>query len=136
MKVLMMILTLAAAINAQASKRDLQEIFTYQCGSIEDVAKIGGADAAAISDKDRQGLIESRKNTLDVIRGGKAAVDAIVKKGSQDNSGFGVLLACGLVDQLSEKIKSEGCLDIEKNEIVKAGPGLDDCRMMIADVKK
>lgn len=133
---LLALVVLLLATNAQASKRDTQEIYTYQCGSLEDVAKIGGGDVNEITEKDRQSLIDSRKTTLKVIRGGQQAIQDLVKQASHDDSGFGVLLTCGIVVQISEHIKSGGCRDLEKDEIVSAGPGIEICKSMIARVEK
>lgn len=114
-----------------------EEGYVYQCGSLKEVVTLAKAANAVLTDADIKDLIKSRKSTLDVIRRGKAAIEQLLDQGDKDDiGGLGVLLVCGFIDQAADKIQARGCVDLETNEVVKAGVGIKVCQDTMANINK
>lgn len=118
------------------SAQEIEELFIFQCGSLEEMTNILKLKTNDLSDAEKAEVINSRKINLSIIREGAPAVKLLLKQGSkQDTGGFGAILACGLVSQISEKVRERGCVDLETNEVIKDGPGIEICNEMIKKVK-
>lgn len=113
-----------------------EESYIIQCGSLQDVAKLVKTDFKDISDADLKELQETRQVTFSVMRDGESAIQKLLDQGNKDDIGaLGVLLACGMIDQISDRVKTRGCINLENNEVVSDGPGIQICKEMIAGLK-
>lgn len=129
----------AAAQNEQVgpSAQEIEDLYIFQCGSIDETIKLINGNSKDLTDSDINEIIEMRKINLSIIREGKPAIIKLLDEGSKNNTGnFGALLACGVVVQISEKVKERGCLDLKTNEVVKDGAGLSLCEEMLSLIKK
>ena len=126
----------ASAFAQEMSDKEKQEIFAMQCGSVEDIAKAMGTTADQFTDKDKKEISEIRSATLAIVKDGSAGIKKLLEDGSKSDTGvFGAVLACGLVDQISDMIKEKGCLDLETNQVIKASSEIDNCSELVKKLK-
>lgn len=119
------------------AEQEIEEFYIFQCGTLEEMTKILKVEVRDLSDADIEEVIKSRKINLSIIREGMPAIKKLIAEGSKnDTGGFGALLACGVVNNISEKVKERGCLDLETNDVVSEGPGFAICKEMLSKVKK
>ena len=141
MKILLLTILMGGlSANAQESDsltdQQKEELFIFQCGTIEQIAVVVKTDVKDITAADLEEINKSRASTLAVVRGGGPAIQQLLDQGNKnDIGGFGVLLVCGAIDQIAEQIKSRGCLDLTSKEVVNDGPGIDACKKIIANLK-
>ena len=113
-----------------------EQSYVFQCSPVEDVVKLVGKEMKDVTAEDMKELIDMRKTTFEIIKGGKPALKDLLDKGDKsDIGGFGVILACGVVEQIAEKVKARGCLNIETKEVINDGPGIAACQEILEKVK-
>ncbi len=118
------------------SDAQIQETYAVQCGTLEEVGKAVGQDMSTITAEEKKELQEMRKTTYDVLVGGEKAIQALLDEGNKnDTGGFGVILACGLIDQIGSKISEKGCLNIETGETTKGEAGIKACKSVMDAIK-
>ena len=123
------------------SPEEIQKTYDFQCGSVADVIRSVKAENPDMKDElsadELKELIQTRSVMLDVLKNGAPAVQKMLEQGSKSDTGpFGALIACSMIDVLSEKISSEGCLDLSTGERISGGPGIDVCKEMVKKLKK
>lgn len=136
----MALVVLSQTVFAQSNltQKEKDEIYVLQCGSIQQVADASGVKLTDVKEEDKKSLIDSRKTTVDILRHGSKAVKSILDSGSKSDVGvFGLLMACGTVVEISEKIEAEGCVDLEKNETIRSmSDGVEACREIAESLNK
>ena len=121
------ILASSFSYSQEALKKEMSEeekTYAMMCGNIAQAAAAADHSASDISADDVKELISTRQPVLSILRQGKIGIDAIIKDGDKnDTGGFGLILACGLVEQMASQIAEKGCIDISTNEVVKDTAG-------------
>lgn len=120
---------------AQLDDAQIQETYAVQCGTLDDVSKVVGQDMAAATDEEKKELQEIRQTMYDVLVGGEKAIHKLLDEGSKnDTGGFGVILACGMIDQIASKVAEKGCLNIATGETTKGEAGIKACKSVMAEI--
>lgn len=118
------------------SEAQKQETYAIQCGTLEQVATAIGQSAESITEDDKKVLQEIRGGTFEVLVGGEKAIQKLLDEGSKaDTGGFGVLLACGMIEQIDSMIAEKGCLNLTTQETTKGEAGIAACKSVMKAVK-
>lgn len=121
---------------AVISDAQVEETFAIQCGTLEELAKAAGQDLSTITDAEKKEIQDIRQTTYDVLVGGETAIKKLLDEGDKnDTGGFGVILACGLIDQIGSKISEKGCLNIATGETTKGEAGIKACKSVMDGIK-
>lgn len=127
MKNLFLIATFLLSANAMALTEQ-QESYAMFCGSIEDLKELAISKGEKLTKKDIIEISKSREGVLDVLKTGKKGLQKLLDEGSRADTGpFGVIMTCGMIDQLKTEIKTEGCYDLKTNLAVKDNGGIKAC---------
>lgn len=117
---------------AQLDNSQVEETYAIQCGTLEDVSKVVGQDMATATDEEKKELQEIRQSTYDVLVGGEKAIQKLLDDGNKsDTGGFGVILACGMIEQIGAKVSEKGCLNMATGETTKGEAGIKACKSVM-----
>ncbi|AZZ35937.1 hypothetical protein CIK05_03725 [Bdellovibrio sp. qaytius] len=115
---------------------EIQENYAIQCGTLEEMGQVVGQDISTASDADKKELQDIRQVNFDVLVGGQKAIQKLLDEGSKsDTGGFGAVIACTMVDQMSSRISEKGCLNIATGETTKGEAGIAACKAVLESIK-
>lgn len=118
------------------SETQKEESYIMQCGSQEALGKLVGQDLSTLTDAEKKELQDIRQTTYDVLVGGEEAIKKLLDEGSKnDTGGFGVILACGLIDQMGSRVAEQGCLNFATGETTKGEAGIKACKTVMDNLK-
>lgn len=113
------------------------ESYVMFCGNKAALAKLAAEQGDVVTTEDIREIKESRAPILDILKNGKKGIQRVLELGKQqDTGGLGVLVACGMIDQLKEEIKKKGCTDLSTNRAVKDNGGIAACAEVMANFPK
>ena len=71
------------------------------------------------------------------MKNGKAGIQRVLQEGeAQDTGPFGLIIACGLINELKVDIKKKGCTDLATNKAVKDNGGIAACEEVMASLPR
>lgn len=113
------------------------ESYVMFCGNKAALTKLAAEQGDVVTAEDIKEIKESRAPILDILKNGKKGIQRLLELGEQqDTGGFGVLVACGMIDQLKEEIKQKGCTDLTTNRAVKDKGGIAACAELMANLPR
>lgn len=128
--------TLSFSAFAQDSENPA-ESFAMFCGSRAELTQLAKAQGQKITKADLAELNQSRRPILNILVNGNEAIQQLLDEGSKANTGaFGVVMACGMIDQLKNEISQKGCVDLETNKAVMNVSGIQACEAVMKKLNK
>ncbi|MCM2351788.1 MAG: hypothetical protein NDI69_17365 [Bacteriovoracaceae bacterium] len=113
------------------------ESYVMFCGNKAALAKLAAEQGDVVTAEDIREIKESRAPILDILKNGKKSIQRLLEVSEQQDTGvFGVLAACGMINELKEDIKQKGCTDLTTNRVVKDKGGIAACVELMAKLPK
>lgn len=136
-KFLMSVALLSLSTHSMAALTEQQETYAMFCGSRADLKEFAQSKGQKITNKDILELSQSRAPLLNVLKKGKQGIKELLDEGNASDTGpFGVIIACGMIDQLKQEILAEGCYDLKTNKAVRDQGGIEACAEVMASLPK
>lgn len=111
--------------------------YTMTCGSASDLRQLAAKEGMTISNEEMREFGAGRVHVLDVLENGKAAIKRLLDLGSKEDLGsFPALVTCGVIVELKDEIKANGCADLLTNEVVLDNGGVKACEDHLKKIRK
>ena len=130
MKKMMTILCLLSVCTAAfaTSLSEQAEAYVIFCGTKNDLKTFLASKGEKMTAKDVAEAIQTRAAVLNVLKTGKKGIQDLLAQGERSEAGpLGVLMTCGIIDQIKNEIQNRGCSDLKNNQVVRNSGGLPAC---------
>lgn len=133
MKKILAMAVLILSMNAMAYTEQ-EESYIGFCGS---KAQLEELFQGPLSPADLKEIKAQRANILHVLKNGQKGLQDIIAEGDRtDVGGFGVLVVCGVINQIKNEIKADGCYDLKTNKPVRDNGGIAVCTAAMEKLEK
>lgn len=123
--------SLAIELPAEAVEEQ-EQTFTLLCGSREDLQAFASKTGEKVTEADLAQVKQSRQFILQVLKDPQPALKAVLDEGNKSDTGaFGLLITCGALVVMKDKILEKGCYDLDTNQPVKDNGGIAACEKII-----
>lgn len=113
------------------------ENFAMFCGTRAELIQLAKARGQEIAKADFAEINQWRRPILNILANGNEAIQQLLDEGSKANTGaFGVVMACGVIDQFKNDISQKGCMDLETNKAVMNVSGFQACEAVMKKLNK
>lgn len=130
-----LLLTLALVLTSTAFASN--ENYIMFCGNKAALSKLAQEQGMEMTAEDLKEISESRGPVLEILKNGKAGIQRVLQEGeAQDTGPFGLIIACGLINELKVDIKKKGCTDLATNKAVKDNGGIAACEEVMASLPR
>lgn len=135
MKYLFLVLVMLASSIALAD--ETEKTYVMFCGNKAALEKMAAEEGFTITKEDLLEMNETRAPILDILKNGAEGIERQLELGnSQDTGAFGVIISCGMIDQVKDLIKKKGCFDLKTNKVVKDKGGIAACAEIMAKLPR
>lgn len=107
------------------------------CGDKQSLLAHFGASGQKPTAAELKEANASRLPILKILAEGKKGIAAVLEEGNRsDTGGFGVVIACGMIDQIKHEIKEKGCYSLTSKTPVKDKGGIKACEEVLAKLPR
>ena len=133
MKYLLLALALVLSSTAFANN----ETYTMFCGNRAALIKLANEQGLEMTSEELKEITETRAPVLDILKNGNAGIQRVLEQGqAQDTGAFGVLIACGVINEMKDLIRKKGCTDLTTNRAIKDNGGIAACEEVMAKLPR
>ncbi len=112
------------------------EDWTIFCGDKKTLMDHFGAGEVPTA-QELEEINQSRLPILKILTGGKKAIAELLEEGSRSDTGaFGVIIACGVIENIKLEIKEKGCFSLTTNKPVKDKGGIKACEEVLSKLPR
>ena len=115
--------TAAVTKSDESDESTTAENYAMFCGSREDLLsmmKSRGEEVSEATESDFVELNKQREPLLKILKNGDSAIKEILAEGNKSDTGpLGVILACGILEQIKSEVIAKGCFDLASNRAFK-----------------